>query len=157
MPRIALDTNVLVYSEGFERTAADKAKIATSQTLLEALSLEGDDFLIPAQALAELHSVLVRRVGRTPAEAGFTVDRLSRLCDVAATSPEVLAGAIALAADHHIQIYDAIIMAAAAEAGCELLLSEDLHDGFVWRGVTITNPFRPAPDERVAALLSPRP
>jgi predicted nucleic acid-binding protein len=66
----------------------------------------------------------------------------------------VLDGALTLAADHHIQVYDAIIVAAAAEAGAELLLSEDLHDGFTWRCVTVTNPYGPFPDARIAPLLS---
>ncbi len=30
---------------------------------------------------------------------------------------------------------------AAAEAGCRLLLSEDLQEGFTWGGVTVVNPF----------------
>jgi len=34
------------------------------------------------------------------------------------------------------------------------LLSEDFHDGFAWRGVVVTNPFRPAPDRRLARLLA---
>ena len=157
MPRIALDTNVLVYSEGLERAATDRAKIALSQVLLEALSLDGEDWIIPTQALAELHNVLVRRAGRSPVQATVAVRRLGRLCEVAATSVKVLEAALALAADHHFQIYDAIIIAAAAQAGCELLLSEDLQDGFAWSGVTVINPFRPAPDERVARLLSPPP
>ncbi|WP_205963481.1 PIN domain-containing protein [Roseicella aquatilis] len=29
----------------------------------------------------------------------------------------------------------------AAEAECRLLLSEDIQDGFTWRGVTVRNPF----------------
>ncbi len=62
--------------------------------------------------------------------------------------------ALTLAAHHHIQVCDAIIVAAAAEAGADLLLSEDLHDGFAWQGVTVTNPFRQTPDPRIAALLS---
>ena len=27
------------------------------------------------------------------------------------------------------------------QAGCRLLLSEDLHEGFTWAGVTVVNPF----------------
>jgi predicted nucleic acid-binding protein len=46
-----------------------------------------------------------------------------------------------LAVDHKLSIWDAVIMAAAAEAGCRLLLSEDLQEGFTWRGVTVANPF----------------
>lgn len=34
-----------------------------------------------------------------------------------------------------------MIVAVAAEAGCRLLISEDLQDGFTWAGLTIVNPF----------------
>jgi predicted nucleic acid-binding protein len=47
-----------------------------------------------------------------------------------------------------------MIVVAAAEAGVELLLTEDLHDGFMWRGVTVTNPFRQLPDTRITPLLA---
>ena len=46
-----------------------------------------------------------------------------------------------LCAEHHFDIWDAIILSAAAQAQCEILLSEDGHDGFHWRGVTVINPF----------------
>ncbi|KAA2237899.1 PIN domain-containing protein [Salinarimonas soli] len=49
--------------------------------------------------------------------------------------------AMHLAGSHGLQIWDAVILATAAGAGCALLLSEDMQDGFVWRGVTIANPF----------------
>ena len=61
--------------------------------------------------------------------------------------------ALTLAADHNLQIFDAVILAAAAEAGCDLLVSEDLQDGFVWHGVTVTNPFGSHPDPRLRAFL----
>ena len=38
---------------------------------------------------------------------------------------------------------DAVILSAAAESGCRLLLSQDLQEGFTWNGVTVTNPFAP--------------
>ena len=46
-----------------------------------------------------------------------------------------------LAATHRLQIWDALILATAAGAGCRLLLSEDMQDGFVWKGCTVANPF----------------
>ena len=48
-----------------------------------------------------------------------------------------------LAADHGLSIWDAVIVAGAAQAGCRLLLSEDLQNGFTWQGVTVVNPFAP--------------
>lgn len=70
------------------------------------------------------------------------------------TDAELLADALRLTADHRLQVFDALILAGAARAGCELMLTEDLHDGFVWRGVTVANPFGPAPDPRLARLLA---
>jgi len=45
------------------------------------------------------------------------------------------------------------MMSVAAEAGCRLLLSEDLQDGFTWRGVTVVNPFAAERHPLLAALL----
>jgi hypothetical protein len=39
-----------------------------------------------------------------------------------------------LVAHHHLATRGAIILAAAAEAGCDLLLSEDMQDGLAWGG-----------------------
>jgi predicted nucleic acid-binding protein len=43
--------------------------------------------------------------------------------------------------DHQLPIWDALILAVAAESRCRLLLSEDFQNGFTWRGVTVVNPF----------------
>jgi predicted nucleic acid-binding protein len=50
-----------------------------------------------------------------------------------------------LAASHQFALWDAIMLAAAGASGCRLLLSEDMQDGFIWRGVTIRNPFTGLP------------
>lgn len=43
--------------------------------------------------------------------------------------------------DHRLGWWDAVVLSAAADARCRLLLSEDLQEGFTWGGVTVTNPF----------------
>jgi predicted nucleic acid-binding protein len=48
---------------------------------------------------------------------------------------------MALSAGRALDIWDSTIVAVAAETGCHLLLSEDLTEGFTWRGVTVANPF----------------
>jgi predicted nucleic acid-binding protein len=154
LPRLALDTNVVTYSEGLERDPADRAKTIVSRLLMEAVVSSGDEFVIPAQVLAETHRVLVRRGGLSPGAASAAAIRLGELGAVAPTSASVLDAAFAIARDHGLQIYDAIILAAAGGAGCDLLLSEDLHDGFAWRGVTVTNPFRATPHPFLAQLLT---
>jgi predicted nucleic acid-binding protein len=59
-----------------------------------------------------------------------------------------------LACDHQFEIWDALIVSTAAEAKCRLLLSEDLHDGFVWRGLTVVNPFAKRRNPLLDAVLT---
>jgi predicted nucleic acid-binding protein len=155
VPLVAVDTNVLAYAEGLQRTPGDLAKIAFSRKLLGALEAQVQSYVVPVQALAELHSLLVRRAVVDPSEASRRIGLLARIAVLAPSDEAVLHLAAGLAAAHKFQIYDCLILAAAAEAGCELLVSEDLHDGFVWRGVTVTNPFGTAFDARLAALVTP--
>jgi predicted nucleic acid-binding protein len=74
---------------------------------------------------------------------------------VAETSASVIVNATDLASDHGLTIWDSVVLAASAEAECRLLLSEDLQEGFTWRGVTVTNPFAAALHPILAALLTP--
>lgn len=73
---------------------------------------------------------------------------------VAETSAAVMVNAADLACDYGLTIWDAIVLAASAEAECRLFLSEDLQLGFTWRGVTVINPFASAPHPLLAALLA---
>jgi predicted nucleic acid-binding protein len=47
-----------------------------------------------------------------------------------------------LAERYILNIYDAMIVAAAQLAGCTVLYSEDMHDGLVIDRLTIRNPYR---------------
>lgn len=145
--RIALDTNVLAYAEGVNGVVRKKAALA----IIEKLPV--DSIFVPVQAMGELFHVLVRRAGLPPKKAGATILTWRDTFPLIETSPSMLLAAIDLAADHNLGIWDAIILSAAAEAGCRLLLSEDLQDGFTWSGVTVTNPFGAKKHELLAGLL----
>jgi len=151
--RIALDTNVLVYAEGINHHPDDAAKVVLSRALADGLRHAAQRPVLVTQALAELHRLLIR-IGRySPARASETVRNWQALGETVLIGAGGFEAALTLAADHNLQIFDALIMAAAAEAGCDLLVSEDLHDGFVWRGVTVTNPFGRHPDPRLRPFL----
>ena len=51
------------------------------------------------------------------------------------------AKALALAREHGLAFYDALIVASAIEAGCDILYSEDMQHGRTIGGLTIRNPF----------------
>jgi predicted nucleic acid-binding protein len=46
------------------------------------------------------------------------------------------------AEQHQLSYLDALIIEAAASAGCKRVLSDDLNEGSTIRGVEIVNPFR---------------
>ena len=54
---------------------------------------------------------------------------------------------------HGFQAWDAIVLAAASAGGASVLLSEDMQDGFKWRGVAIANPFVEKPSPIVQRIL----
>lgn len=56
--------------------------------------------------------------------------------------------------DHGLPIWDALILSVAAESHRRLLLSEDLQQGFTWRGVTVVNPFVTPYAPLLASILS---
>ncbi|TPK90729.1 PIN domain-containing protein [Mesorhizobium sp. B2-4-12] len=133
--KIALDTNVLAYAEGVN--GAEKRDV-----VLELLrNVQQDDAVIPVQVLGELFNVLVRKAGRPPAEARDALLSWSDAFSVAATTQDVMMMAADLAADHRFSIWDSVILSTASQAGCRLLVSEDLQDGFTWGGVTVVSPF----------------
>ena len=134
----ALDTNILAYAAGVD----DETRRDQAIRLMQ--SIPSVRLLVPVQVLGELHAVLVR-TGTSRVAAGEIV---SGWCDFFGLIPMtamVLAKAIELAADHGLTTWDAVILSAASAAGCNVLLSEDMHDGFIWGGVTVVNPFATTP------------
>ena len=154
MTRIALDTNILVYSEGLARSASDGPKIDLSRRLLRGLLLAGERPGLPVPCLSELHNVLVRKGRLSAPEASERAAKLRAVADVYPVTPDDLDAALELSAHHGLQIFDAVILAVAVEGNCDLLVSEDLQDGFAWRGLLVSNPFGANPDPRLARLLS---
>ncbi len=145
--RVALDTNVLVYAEGVNGAAMQDSAL----DLIERLPRESA--VVPVQALGELFHVLVRKAKRRRTAVRASVLAWSDAYSTCGTSPSVLLSAMELASTHGLAIWDAVVLAAAADAGCRLLLSEDLQEGFTWQGVTVTNPFATKRHPLLAAIL----
>jgi predicted nucleic acid-binding protein len=64
---------------------------------------------------------------------------------VAPLTAAIHARSLALARDHELSFFDALIVAAALDAGCHLLFSEDLQHGQRFGALTVENPFRRPP------------
>ncbi len=101
--------------------------------------------ILPAQVLGELFNVLVRKVRRAPIDAQKAIQVWQDAYLIVPTSEVVLTQAIELSVSHNLTIWDGVILSAASLARCQILLSEDMHEGFAWGGVTIVNPFASPP------------
>jgi predicted nucleic acid-binding protein len=134
---VALDTNILAYAEGVNGAGRREAAVALIK------KLPPESTLVPVQILGELFNVLVRKAGRTPEKARSAILGWGDAFPLIETSSAVILSALDLATHHKFGVWDALILSAAADARCRLLLSEDLQEGFTWSGVTVTNPFSP--------------
>lgn len=150
--RCALDSNVLAYWAGAVVAASDEAKIKHIGALLASIGHD-HDLVLPTQVLAETYRVLLK--SRTnAAQAAQLIRRYAEALEVVPTTLRTLEEGLDLASVHRLQIFDAIILSAAADAGCTLLLTEDMQHGFRHRGVTVVDPFASPAHPKLAALLA---
>ena len=134
-----IDTNIFVYQ--LERLDARKADIADD--LIEH-GIETQTACISFQVIQECINTAIRK-----AEVPLTEEELRKyLVDVLAplyrVQPDIrlYQKALEIRYRYRFGFYDSLIVAAAVEAGCKTLYTEDLTHGQQVEGVTITNPFR---------------
>jgi predicted nucleic acid-binding protein len=146
--KLALDTNVLGYAAGI---GDDEPKRRHAVQVLKAAAHQ--EVVIPTQVAGEFYNILTRKGGHPPKIARKIVEDWSAGVGLTAHSAATMAAALEGAAFFNLQIWDALILTIASEAGCSLLLSEDMQDGFVYRGVIVANPFAETPHPLLASLL----
>lgn len=140
MPLCAFDTNVFAYAAAVGESVADRPKVAIATSLLSS-ALPNEPLVVPIQVCFELHHLLVRKRGLAPDDAASIVREYIDGAIIVSSDWIVLEAAFDLAGRHRLQTFDAVILAAAARAGCEILYSEDMQHGFEWESVTVINPF----------------
>ena len=150
--RVALDSNILAYLCGVSWCAEDDEKIARVRAIVRQLN-ETASLIAPLQALGELFVVL-RRSKVDATEARQSVLEFTQTLGTVASSERTMMAALDLAVDHKLQFWDSLIVTAAAEAGCTLLLSEDMQHGFVVRGMTVINPLAAKVHPKLKQLLA---
>jgi predicted nucleic acid-binding protein len=134
VPKVFVDTNVLAYRLD--------AREPQKQRAARARMGEAHTFVVSTQVLLELYSVVTRKFEPplTPAQARSVLDELVALPVVPADAGLVMR-ATTTAQGHQLSIWDAMVVEAAAEAGCDELWTEDLSAGAQLRGVRVVNPF----------------
>jgi len=128
-----LDTNVLVYA----LAQNDPRSVVAGELLLSG-------GVISVQVLNEFASVARRKLALSWRDVIAALADIRNLCGAAIPIDVALHDdAMALAQAHNLSIYDALIVAAARAAGCEVLYSEDMQHGRAFDRLRIENPFGP--------------
>ena len=126
------DTNILVYA-----ISDDAAKIRRSEEILSAGGI------ISVQVLNEFANVARRKHRRDWARIRAVLADFRATLRVETITLETHERGLALAERYGFAVHDAMIVAAAALAGCATLYSEDMHDGLVIGDLTLRNPYKP--------------
>ncbi len=131
-----IDTNVFIYL--FDKT--DSHKRQSAEKLVQR-TLDYGTGCISYQVVQETINIMTRKLSATAEEARQLMDRvLMPLWRINPTQMLYQLG-LDLQARYRYGFYDSLILAAALEAGCTRLYSEDLQDGQKIEGLTIENPF----------------
>lgn len=125
------DTNVLVYA-----VLSDDPRCATAVMLVTAGGA------VSIQVLNEFVNVARNKL-KWPwvdieATLALVLSRSEQVRDISLSTHQT---AVGLSRDHNIAFYDALIVAAALEAGCDTLFTEDMQHGRKFGRLTIVNPF----------------
>ena len=126
------DTNVLIYA-----VAENDSRSTRAEELLAAGGI------LSVQILNEFVSVARRKISMSWNEITEALTAFLVLCpSPLPITVETHETARKIAETHGYSIYDALVVAAALEAGCTILYSEDLHAGQTINGqLTVRNPF----------------
>jgi predicted nucleic acid-binding protein len=139
-----VDANVLVYA--YDATAGKKQ--AAAEQLLARL-WEARTGCLSIQVLQEFFVTMTAKVAE-PASLDVATERVREFGTWKVFVPGVddVLRAIALQKKAKLSFWDAMIVHAAAELGCDVLWTEDLNDGQVIGGVRIRDPFASKRTER---------
>lgn len=135
MTTVCVDTNIWVYALT-RPTSGDPTRHKRAQQAIQAT----ESVLITPQIINELGFVLRRKQGWQDAELRPLIEQLQSDCRLHIPSAQWHLLALDLRNAHRLAYWDSLIVAAAIEAGCDTLLSEDMHDGHVLPGLRIVNP-----------------
>jgi predicted nucleic acid-binding protein len=133
--KVFFDSNIWVYSFG----AGNDPRNARAAKYIDDAVIDDDEIFITHQTVAEVTNVLRKQAN----EEIFITATIASFARFAWARPELttLQQAYVLATQHSISWYDATLVQAAIDAGCERFYSEDLQHGRTFGALTIVNPF----------------
>jgi predicted nucleic acid-binding protein len=130
--KIAIDTNILIYA----RDTSESHKFKIAMDILDGAPV------VSSQVVVEYMNVVKRLFKITKQECMEICLCDFEECDFQPVMFSTLQLANNLMLRYDFQMFDSIVVAAALEAGCNILYSEDLqHNQLIEKRLRIVNPF----------------
>lgn len=136
MPKIFIDTNVLVYA----LDQADPRRRNKARNRLRSIVDEGGTGVISTQVLQEFYVASVCKLGVDPLCAKAIMHAFDGF-EIVTVTPALIEDAVDCSIINQLSFWDALIIVAAGSARCETIWTEDLNGGQTIRGVRVDNPF----------------
>ena len=131
MPGNFFDSNVLLYA-----VSGDTAKAERAEALIE------DGGIISVQVLNEIANVVRRELRRSWAQTHEFLTAVRTVLQVRPLTIATHESGLEIAEQYGLSLYDLMIVAAALQADCDTLWSEDMQDGMLIADrLRVINPF----------------
>jgi len=139
--KIFFDSNLWLYLFAHGKTSDDINKGNTVKGLLR----QSPNLYSSAQVFNEVANVLQKKKFKfSEADTLKILQEIDQLSHCIPLTKDISYKALALKARYQLSWFDSLIVAAALEAECNLLYTEDLHDGLIIeQTLTVKNPFTP--------------
>ncbi len=134
--RVALDTNILVYSVDLDAGKKHDKAIELFAQLTPA------NCVLSLQSLCEFYAAVTRKKLMPVGDAMAQIDDWQQLFPVVSAKAATLTRAFAAVKRYQLSFWDALLWATVREAGITTLLSEDFQHEQHLDGVQIINPFK---------------
>ena len=136
MAKVFLDTNILVYTVDKK----DLGKHEESRNLVRRIS---SDHLpvISTQVLQEFYNAITSKM-KIDKIVAKNVLHSYRNMEIISADLSLIEQAVDISILFQLSFWDSLILAAAEQSNCSLVVTEDLNDGQMIRGMKIVNPFK---------------
>lgn len=134
--RFTLDTNILIYAVD----AREGGKRDIAARIIEAAA--GLDCPLALQVVGAFYAAATTKLKLAPKDAAARAALLIGGFDTFGYSVHAVRAALEEAPRGRFSYWDGVLLAAAAEAGCTTIFSEDMADGARFGSIVVANPFQ---------------
>lgn len=131
--KMFIDTNVLIYAYFYD---------TPEKTALANQAIQGEQVYLSTQVLLEFSNITRKKYGRNWQEISKAIEELTDNFNIHVNTQNTILLATQVAERYGFSIFDSLIVAAALEANCTILYSEDLqHQQMIEDQLQVLNPF----------------